>query len=677
MTAPETQPATWRSWVLAVLAEEPDGRVGSEQAVLEGVAVRFADRFEPADRTYRGERPLWHGSVAAALARLRSDRLVRQSDARQEGDDPPVREQALTAAGKRLAAGLAPDAAAGTPADGATDRPADGAADGPADGPADGAADGPADGAADRPAGGAAGEDAAPGADASPGPGGSPVPGGEPPTLLTAGVIAPPLRSGAERARVGLPAAEDEPGPVMAELNLRYGGGPRAAFDRLTHLWVRVTGDPARAPNPLAEEYATGSLSMAEMKRLVSADAVAISWSRRALRRLWPDFPVKAQVDGSCVTVKADAARRAFNAYGDRVVWAVIDSGIWAGHPHFAEHATLTHESVRDLHRFFPDGEPDPDPARALVDETGHGTHVAGIIAGSIAAWREGAPGRTVQVTESRFNVESPNDPLRQPRSVDDWALLAGMAPKAKLVSLKVLQAGGTTSARVARVIRALEYVRKVNGESTDSMRIHGVNLSLGYEFDPQWFACGQSPLCREVDKLVRSGVVVVVAAGNSGYGSLAVKQDAPAKFGLPMTINDPGNARLAITVGSTHRDAPHRYGVSYFSSKGPTGDGRRKPDLVAPGERITSAAAGDNLTAVLAGSVPDSTAVYVEETGTSMAAPHVSGAIAALFSVRREFIGRPEEVKQVVLSSAVPLGRTPDFEGAGLLDLMRILQSI
>ena len=62
---------------------------------------------------------------------------------------------------------------------------------------------------------------------------------------------------------------------------------------------------------------------------------------------------------------------------------------------------------------------------------------------------------------------------------------------------------------------------------------------------------------------------------------------------GFAMTINDPGNAALPITVGSTHRDMPHTYGVSYFSSKGPTGDGRAKPDLIAPGERITSCAAG------------------------------------------------------------------------------------
>jgi serine protease AprX len=181
-----------------------------------------------------------------------------------------------------------------------------------------------------------------------------------------------------------------------------------------------------------------------------------------------------------------------------------------------------------------------------------------------------------------------------------------------------------------------------------------------------------------EVDRLVRSGVVVVVAAGNTGYGSLSSLQ-RQTKVGLTMTINDPGNARLAITVGATHRDMPHTYGVSYFSSKGPTGDGRPKPDLVAPGERITSCAAGRSERRVRAsvGTVSPQCAVYIEDSGTSMAAPHVSGAIAGFLSIRREFIGQPEEVKRVFCAAATSLDREPYFQGHGLLDLMRAIQSI
>jgi serine protease AprX len=493
--------------------------------------------------------------------------------------------------------------------------------------------------------------------------------------LLTPGVIATPLRDPAARRRMGFHAAEDAPNPVMAELNLRCEGGADGAFRKLDRLWERVTAGPG--PTRISEQYATGSLSVQQMKRLVAADAVPEVWSERAVHRLWPDFPVKPHIDGSCVTIKADAARRAFNAYGDRIVWAVVDSGIWADHPHFAAYHTLDHPDVRDLHRVFPpDGGPATDDG-ALCDETGHGTHVAGIIAGAADPWLAAEAGRSIRVTANRYNVENPREPLRVPREVGDTSLLAGMAPRARLVSLKVLGAGGTAEDRVGRLIRALAYVRHVNGEGVEGMRIHGVNLSLGYEFDPEWFACGQSPLCKEVDKLVRSGVVVVVAAGNSGYGTLTTAMDAPNRFGLGMTINDPGNAERAITVGSTHRDSPHTYGVSYFSSKGPTGDGRRKPDLVAPGERITSAAAGGNLAAVVAGPPDPTTAVYVEDSGTSMAAPHVSGAIAALLSVRREFIGRPDDVKEIVVKAATSLGRGPDFEGGGLLDLMRALQSV
>ena len=565
------------------------------------VAVEFADRFGPTDRAYVGGIPAWHLAVRAAL-----DELTEQGS--------------VTVARRRLSLSKAGASAAEEAAARLAAEPA-----APAE-PPEGTADD------DQPP-------SRPGLSSQ-----------------VSGVISPPLRTAEGRRSAGVD--ETETTPVMIELNLRYDGGPKAALRELGRLWERVTG--REGPDPLSEEYATGVLTLGEMKRLVAADAAAISWSRRSVYRIWPDFRMHKLIDASIVTVKADAAQRSFNAMGDGIVWAVVDSGIDKTHPHFGTHHTLDDPAVADLHRsFLPDvnGVAD-DP---LTDTDGHGTHVAGIIAGGLsAAWTDG-----VVVTENRFNVDNPDEPLRQPRTLaDPTAHLNGMAPLAKLVSLKVLGGGGDLDSRVSRVIPALAYVREKNAESDKMPRIHGVNLSVGYDFDPTWFACGQSPLCQEVDKLVRTGVVVVVAAGNSGYGTLNPKLSTVSQFGLGMTINDPGNAERAITVGATHRDAPHAYGVSYFSSKGPTGDGRRKPDLVAPGERITSAAAGAMREAVELAPGQEKAAVYVEETGTSMAAPHVSGVVAAFLSVRREFIGRPDVVKDIFTESATSLGRDPYLRG-------------
>jgi subtilisin family serine protease len=248
------------------------------------------------------------------------------------------------------------------------------------------------------------------------------------------------------------------------------------------------------------------------------------------------------------------------------------------------------------------------------------------------------------------------------------------MAPRTKLVSLKVLDSRGGGLA--SNLIAAIAYIQQVNGYGR-RLRIYGVNMSVGYDFEPEWFACGQSPLCVEVDRLVKSGVAVVVAAGNTGYGWQQSASRGAVAAGMDLTINDPGNAELAITVGSTHRDMPHIYGVSYFSSKGPTGDGRLKPDLVAPGEKIISCAATGRRSEVKT-KVPDAPEChYREESGTSMAAPHVSGVIAGFLSVRREFIGRPEDVKEIFLSTATDLKRDRYFQGAGLVDLMRAIQSV
>ncbi len=219
-------------------------------------------------------------------------------------------------------------------------------------------------------------------------------------------------------------------------------------------------------------------------------------------------------------------------------------------------------------------------------------------------------------------------------------------------------------------LLAAIGYIQKANHNGRH-IKIHGVNLSLGYPTNAEWFGAGQSPLCVEVDRLVRSGVCVVVAAGNAGYGTVASldgKSEQAVHLG---TISDPGNAALAITVGSTHRDMPHSYGISYFSGKGPTSDGRMKPDLVAPGERIVSCALFDNKNA------KNNVAPFEERSGTSMAAPHVSGAVAAFLSVRGEFKGRPEVVKDILVKAATDLKRRPEFQGGGLLDLMRALQSV
>jgi subtilisin family serine protease len=309
---------------------------------------------------------------------------------------------------------------------------------------------------------------------------------------------------------------------------------------------------------------------------------------------------------------------------------------------------------------------------KPLEDPYGHGTHVAGIIAGELKA----TPGKPILAISRQ--QEQGGDPQYQ--RIDDLEAISGIAPQCKLLSLRVLDEHGEGDA--SSLIAAIGYIQQLNGDGRHIL-VHGVNISAGYPFYPEWFACGQSPVCVEVDRLVQSGVVVVAAAGNTGYAyeQVFTTQAAGAGSaiaGQPLSINDPGNAELAITVGSTHREMPHIYGVSYFSSKGPTGDGRCKPDVVAPGEKILSCAAGETRAERLKNVADPATGCdYAEDSGTSMAAPHVSGVIAAFLSIRREFTGRSEEVKQIFLSTATDLGRDRYFQGKGLIDLMRAIQSV
>ena len=168
------------------------------------------------------------------------------------------------------------------------------------------------------------------------------------------------------------------------------------------------------------------------------------------------------------------------------------------------------------------------------------------------------------------------------------------------------------------------------------------------------------------MNRTVESGIVVVISCGNAGYGQTTLDTQQTTQVYIGLSIADPANAQEAISVGSVHKTAPHTYGVSYFSSKGPTGDGRIKPDLVAPGEKVISCAID-----------PTGKYLYREDSGTSMAAPHVSGAIAAFLSVHGEFRGDPGKIKYLFKQTATDLGRDKCFQGAGLVDLYRALTSV
>src|SRR5207247_6674507 len=100
----------------------------------------------------------------------------------------------------------------------------------------------------------------------------------------------------------------------------------------------------------------------------------------RAIYSIWPDFAVQALLTKSAVTVKADAARAAFAAFGEDIVWAVVDSGIDERHPHFKQYDNLKLGSgLQRAHHDFT-----RSAGGALRDTFGHGTHVAGIVAGAI-----------------------------------------------------------------------------------------------------------------------------------------------------------------------------------------------------------------------------------------------------------------------------------------------------
>jgi subtilisin family serine protease len=379
----------------------------------------------------------------------------------------------------------------------------------------------------------------------------------------------------------------------------------------------------------------------------------------------------------SIKTIDPGGVAARHGAEGEGIVVAITGTGIDGKHPHFARHAnlvlppqlqhydlTLIGEGARNLRsRTWGDEKASDDAVltalsklgekllndEALIGRTGFTTHVAGVVAGHAEQNDEGL----------EWEAHEP--------------VMRGIAPKCKLLILKVIDDKGVGNE--FDTLLALEVVRALNARAGRTA-IHIVLVPLSFRQDVQNYACGHTPVCEAVDRLVATGVVVICAAGNYGYLRVPAK-GADAELVHLASITDPGNAERAITVGATHRSWPRLYGASYFSGRGPTLDGRMKPDLLAPGERILSAVPSSALLEDAKGKrkrVRRQSAPYGIQDGTSVAAAHVAGAAAVILSARPELVGHPDEVKELLLSTATDLGRLREFQGHGLLNLSRAL---
>ncbi|WP_197979500.1 MULTISPECIES: S8 family peptidase [unclassified Sphingomonas] len=404
-------------------------------------------------------------------------------------------------------------------------------------------------------------------------------------------------------------------------------------IDRIRTLVADTGAEEAEARIDRLHRFVAADLTRREVEELRTLSG------ELSIKTLWRNGAKRALIHQSTNTVQAAPGNLGYGADGRGMTWAVLDTGIAAGHPHFAaQGANLVIEQYDCTEPGSPIRLRPGDKKFDRLDRNGHGTHVAGIIAG-----------------EHSVSTDEGVIPLR------------GMAPRCRLYGFKVLGDDGGGSD--ASIIKALDQVTRLNDEA-GRLVVHGVNLSLGGSFDPSVYNCGYTPLCQEIRRLWRQGVLVVLAAGNEGYVVLRAESGL-VQANLDLSIGDPANLEEAIAVGSVHKTNPFTYGVSFFSSRGPTADGRVKPDLVAPGERILSARHdwrpnGDG--------APALDELYVEMSGTSMAAPHVSGVLAAFLSLRREFIGYPDRMKRYLLGGCMDLGRDHYMQGAGLPNLIKML---
>lgn len=248
---------------------------------------------------------------------------------------------------------------------------------------------------------------------------------------------------------------------------------------------------------------------------------------------------------------------------------------------------------------------------KRMYDDNSHGTHVAGIIAGS-------------------GGLSS--------------GLYAGIAPASQIVAVKVLDQKG--EGKIRFLIEGIKAILR----NRDKWQIRIVNISIGtlpHQGDEE-----EMELMRWVDRLWDEGLVVVTAAGNFGPRS--------------GTVTIPGISKKVITVGASddgnQKDRYGKVGTNY-SGRGPTSECVCKPDLVAPGSYIRSCNGF---------SQKKNQKAYSVKSGTSMSAPVVSGAVALLLSKYPDM--KNVEVKLRLLMSADDMGKDPNIQGRGLLNIEKLL---
>jgi serine protease AprX len=366
--------------------------------------------------------------------------------------------------------------------------------------------------------------------------------------LFTAAVAiclaAAPIHATLAQASVSVIVREATPASDHAERLVRAAGG------RVTAELPIIGGFSARVPGSALGRIASSpAVSAVWSDRKVRVSSITEDLNRRAANTVWQQ------------TIKLGEARKS-GADGSGVVVALLDTG------------------VRDL----PDlagrivAKVDFTPDRDGIDYFGHGTHMAGIIAGDGTM------------------------------SQGKWK---GVAPKAKLVSVKVAGADGATDVSV--VIAGLQWVYTHRAQ----YNIRVLNLSFGTDSTQSYVT---DPLDYAVEQLWLSGVFVSAAAGNRGPDD--------------ETVNKPGDDPFVQTVGAAdlkNTAVLNDDALASFSSRGPTQDGFHKPEVVAPGVTIVSLRAeGSSIDRAYPGArVGDA---YFKGTGTSQSAAVVSGLAALLY---------------------------------------------